>query len=65
MHQGQIVEFDAPYLLLQNNDGFLYKMAQETGKQNADTLLSAAKEHYDSVLSKRITSYDDIKMIDE
>ena len=38
-----IVEFDDPYTLLQNQDGALSKMVQQTGKMEAAALLEAAK----------------------
>lgn len=44
MDAGKMVEFDHPYSLLQNKDGFLYKMVQQTGQDTADLLLSVAAE---------------------
>jgi len=44
MDAGKMVEFDHPYILLQNKDGFLYKMAEQTGRATADLLLSVAAE---------------------
>lgn len=60
MDQGKMVEFDHPYILLQNKDGFLSKMIAETGKQNAVQLFTVAKENY---LDKH--NEDDIRMIDD
>ncbi|XP_067116274.1 ATP-binding cassette sub-family C member 4-like isoform X2 [Osmerus mordax] len=44
LDNGVIVEFDDPYTLLQNQDGALYKMVQQTGKMEAVALMEAAKE---------------------
>ncbi|XP_074483833.1 ATP-binding cassette sub-family C member 4-like [Sebastes fasciatus] len=45
---GQIHAYDAPYTLLQDQEGIFYKMVQQTGKQEAAALLEAAKQAYDS-----------------
>lgn len=42
MDSGAIVEFDHPYVLLKNNDGFLYKMVEQTGQATADLLYGLA-----------------------
>lgn len=34
MEQGQIVEYDQPAVLLQNLNGYFYKLASETDVQN-------------------------------
>jgi len=39
---GTVVEFDHPYNLLKNKDGFFYKMVAQTGQNNAQSLLSLA-----------------------
>jgi len=44
MDAGKMVEFDHPYNLLKNKDGFLYKMVDQTGKATADFLHSVAAE---------------------
>lgn len=41
---GRIHEYDAPHVLLQNQNGILYKMVQQTGKAEAASLLQTAKE---------------------
>ncbi|XP_048056290.1 multidrug resistance-associated protein 4 [Megalobrama amblycephala] len=43
---GRIHEYDAPHVLLQNHNGILYKMVQQTGKAEAASLLQTAKESY-------------------
>ena len=43
---GQIVEFDEPYLLLQNTDGLFRKLVNQTGKQMETKLHFLAKEAY-------------------
>lgn len=44
MDAGTVVEFDHPYNLLKNKDGFLYKMVEQTGQTTADLLHSIAAE---------------------
>lgn len=44
MDSGEIVEFDHPYNLLKNKEGFLYKMVKETGQATTDTLHRIAAE---------------------
>ncbi|KAI4458499.1 atp-binding cassette sub-family c [Holotrichia oblita] len=44
MAAGRIVEFDHPYALLQNTDGFLYKMVQETGPTMTKQLIDIAAQ---------------------
>ncbi|KAJ4437620.1 Multidrug resistance-associated protein 4, partial [Periplaneta americana] len=44
MDAGTMVEFDHPHLLLQNKDGFLYNMVQQTGKAMIETLTNKAKK---------------------
>ncbi|XP_067315095.1 ATP-binding cassette sub-family C member 4-like isoform X2 [Pseudorasbora parva] len=43
---GQIHEYDAPHVLLQNQNGILYNMVQQTGKAEAASLLQTAKQAY-------------------
>lgn len=42
LDSGTIQEFDRPLTLLQNKEGALYKMVQQTGQ--AEALLEAAKQ---------------------
>nr|CAD7203693.1 unnamed protein product [Timema douglasi] len=44
MDAGRMVEFDHPYLLLQNQNGHFSKMVQETGKAIVDQLTRIAQE---------------------
>ncbi|KAL5236136.1 hypothetical protein ACI65C_003546 [Semiaphis heraclei] len=46
---GTVVEFDHPYNLLKNKDGFLYKMVAQTGQNNVQSLHSLAYESYNNV----------------
>uniref|UniRef100_A0A673JJJ5 Cystic fibrosis transmembrane conductance regulator n=1 Tax=Sinocyclocheilus rhinocerous TaxID=307959 RepID=A0A673JJJ5_9TELE len=41
---GRIHEYDAPHVLLQNQNGIFYKMVQQTGKAEAASLLQTAKQ---------------------
>uniref|UniRef100_A0A673C8C9 Multidrug resistance-associated protein 4 n=1 Tax=Sphaeramia orbicularis TaxID=375764 RepID=A0A673C8C9_9TELE len=41
---GRIQEYDEPYVLLQNKDGLLYQMVQQTGRAEATSLLHTAKQ---------------------
>lgn len=42
MDAGSVVEFDHPYVLLKNKDGFLYSMVQQTGVAASKLLHSIA-----------------------
>lgn len=46
MDAGQMVEYDHPYLLLQNTDGHFTKMVEETGSTMTDQLYNVAKQAY-------------------
>ena len=48
---GEIIEFDEPYLLLQNIDGLFRKLVNQTGQQMETKLNLLAKESY---FNKRI-----------
>lgn len=43
---GRIHEYDAPHVLLQDQNGIFYKMVQQTGKAEAASLLQTAKQAY-------------------
>ncbi|XP_062612836.1 ATP-binding cassette sub-family C member 4-like isoform X2 [Saccostrea cucullata] len=49
LDEGQIMEYNHPHVLLQNTDGYLYKMVQQTGKGESQKLLEIAKSTYDSI----------------
>jgi len=44
MDAGTVVEFDHPYNLLKNKDGFLYKMVEQTGIITSELLHSMASK---------------------
>ncbi|KAF5273654.1 hypothetical protein FQR65_LT04654 [Abscondita terminalis] len=46
MEAGEILEYEHPYILLQNNNGAFYSMVQETDKTMANILTSIAKKSY-------------------
>ncbi|XP_018576445.1 probable multidrug resistance-associated protein lethal(2)03659 isoform X2 [Anoplophora glabripennis] len=46
MDAGTVKEFDQPYKLLQNPDGILYSMVQQTGKAMAETLFKIAEQSF-------------------
>ncbi|KAF5283715.1 hypothetical protein FQR65_LT13750 [Abscondita terminalis] len=46
MDAGEMVQFDHPYLLLQEADGVFYSMVQQTGKTVAESLINIAKDNY-------------------
>ncbi|KAK9504179.1 hypothetical protein O3M35_010567 [Rhynocoris fuscipes] len=48
MDAGTMVEFDHPHILLQNTNGFLYKMVQQTGKSTEEKLHKIAAENYEA-----------------
>ncbi|XP_021376611.1 multidrug resistance-associated protein 4-like isoform X5 [Mizuhopecten yessoensis] len=54
LDEGNIVEFDQPYLLLQNEEGNFYRMVQQTGKTEADHLLEVARDCYHAEISSII-----------
>lgn len=46
MDAGQLVEYDHPHVLLQNESGYFRKLVQQTGKTTANTLKKVAAECY-------------------
>ncbi|KAL3283452.1 hypothetical protein HHI36_006596 [Cryptolaemus montrouzieri] len=46
MDDGLRVEFDHPYVLLQNSNGYLYKLAEELGTATFQSLKDVASESY-------------------
>lgn len=44
MDAGTMVEFDHPHNLLQNENGFFYKMVEQTGRATAESLHNMASE---------------------
>ncbi|KAK4880384.1 hypothetical protein RN001_008530 [Aquatica leii] len=46
MDAGTMVQFDHPYVLLQQTDGIFYGMVQQIGKSMADVLTGIAKDSY-------------------
>ncbi|XP_027849264.2 probable multidrug resistance-associated protein lethal(2)03659 isoform X1 [Aphis gossypii] len=48
MDAGQIVEFDHPFTLLKNKNGYLYKMVEQTGPNNIKLLHSVATESFNN-----------------
>ncbi|XP_014296340.1 probable multidrug resistance-associated protein lethal(2)03659 [Microplitis demolitor] len=47
MDAGSAVEFDHPYILLQNEDGYLSNMVKETGVTMIEALKNVAKQNYE------------------
>jgi len=45
---GRIIEFDQPYTLLQNTNGFFYKMAEQTGPTEFNSLKQAAQMAFET-----------------
>ena len=46
MADGQVAEFDHPYILLKNEDGHFHQMARYTGQLHFDILRDQAKASY-------------------
>lgn len=51
---GNVVEFDHPHILLGNKNGYLYKMAEKTGKDSVDMFRGLAEKVSISHLCKEI-----------
>lgn len=52
MNAGVAVEFDAPYILLQNKEGVFRKMTEELGIQEFDRLFAITKEKYENAKNR-------------
>ncbi|KAK0158233.1 hypothetical protein PV328_009265 [Microctonus aethiopoides] len=50
MDQGQIMEFDHPHLLLQNPNGYLMNMVNQTGKFMTGKLKKISEDAYNNIL---------------
>ncbi|XP_076240264.1 ATP-binding cassette sub-family C member 4 [Calliopsis andreniformis] len=48
MEHGKVVEFDHPYILLQNDQGYFTSLVKETGKLMYEQLKNVAEEAYNS-----------------
>lgn len=46
MEQGELIEFDHPYRLLQNPNGIFSQMVQQTGPKMSTTLRNVAYEAF-------------------
>ncbi|XP_022343366.2 ATP-binding cassette sub-family C member 4-like isoform X1 [Crassostrea virginica] len=49
LNEGSLVEFNHPHVLLQDTEGYLYKMVQQTGKGECQKLMDVAKSTYFSI----------------
>ncbi|KAE9537850.1 hypothetical protein AGLY_005822 [Aphis glycines] len=46
LNAGTVVEFDHPYILLKNKDGYFHKLVEQTGQSTAQSLKTLAYESY-------------------
>uniref|UniRef100_A0A2S2QEN8 Putative multidrug resistance-associated protein lethal n=1 Tax=Sipha flava TaxID=143950 RepID=A0A2S2QEN8_9HEMI len=53
MDAGEMVEFDHPHNLLKNQNGFLYKMVEQTGLANAQMLHNIASESHSRLITMK------------
>lgn len=59
MDGGQVIEFDHPFALLQNQEGIFYKLVKETGSATSEHLFAIAeKVRYHENLIKCAEKYD-------
>lgn len=49
MDSGTVVEYDHPFILLQNPDSVFHKMVAETGRVMSDQLKKIAKQSYQTI----------------
>ena len=54
MDKGRLIEFDAPFILLQKR-GLFYKYVQETGPANAEALYKQIKRPMRSIGTEMVT----------
>ncbi|CAH0557608.1 unnamed protein product [Brassicogethes aeneus] len=54
MDAGTMKEFDHPHILLQNNQGILYGMVQQTGKGMTENLTRIAEESYQKMQFEKL-----------
>ena len=47
LDEGKVIEFDEPYLLLQNPESLFYQMVEHTGKSSAAKLNEVARQTYE------------------
>ncbi|XP_012261830.2 ATP-binding cassette sub-family C member 4-like [Athalia rosae] len=57
MDHGEVVEFDHPHLLLQDENGHFSSMLAKTGKSMAEQLKKIAKEAYDSITPEYVPTH--------
>lgn len=50
MDNGTVVEFDHPFNLLKNKDGYFYKMVEETGQATANVFHNIAAQVVSTLL---------------
>ncbi|XP_060072940.1 ATP-binding cassette sub-family C member 4-like isoform X1 [Ylistrum balloti] len=60
LDEGNIVEFNKPYVLLQDEDGHFYRMVQQTGKNEAEHLLEVAHDCYHADISSIIPTLSSV-----
>ncbi|XP_066928579.1 ATP-binding cassette sub-family C member 4-like [Clytia hemisphaerica] len=61
MDEGEIVEFDLPYNLLQTSDGHLRKLVDQTGEVEAKRLESLAREAMSAKIDDSIMADNDVE----
>ena len=56
LDNGELVEFDEPYTLLQDSNSMLSKLVQQTGKGVATELMEIAEAHQHSKNTKKLSN---------